>query len=385
MKFFDLFKKKNVVKVESKGYDNHLYCSLVHTNDYITLIHNACKLCYNAKYEKDYEGMRTYVEKRCKTGHESILEHSNIIMMLEVGKNYLGELNEVISCCRYLNVKVSEGTDIDSIVYIGGSLRGFKHIVRTIKNPCNRVYKEIFNCLYEIDKVIFPDFIAEGIMDENKFIERERQNCTQSINREKYTIVNIDDVSILGLDFYDLMDLATITVKFTGVSRACSHQLVRHRAGISQMSQRYVNGDKFEFVSPDEDKPELDSNKKYKIKIKGVEIEDTLSNLGNTINNSVYPKLVEQGLLKEDARAFLLNNTSTSLYMTFTLRGFIKFLELRGHKSAQAEIRNLAQSLEKDFIEECTLINESDNIYDYLLPYYEYKNKLDIKDISEEL
>ena len=52
---------------------------------------------------------------------------------------------------------------------------------------------------------------------------------------------------------------ASFTFGIEGISRACSHQLVRHRiASYSQQSQRYVDGTKFEFVTP----PEIEKNEK---------------------------------------------------------------------------------------------------------------------------
>ena len=51
----------------------------------------------------------------------------------------------------------------------------------------------------------------------------------------------------------------SFTFGIEGISRACSHQLVRHRiASYSQQSQRYVDGTKFDFVTP----PEIAKNDK---------------------------------------------------------------------------------------------------------------------------
>lgn len=52
---------------------------------------------------------------------------------------------------------------------------------------------------------------------------------------------------------------AYFTFGIEGISRACSHQLVRHRiASYSQQSQRYVDGTRFDFVTP----PEIAKNEK---------------------------------------------------------------------------------------------------------------------------
>ena len=95
----------------------------------------------------------------------------------------------------------------------------------------------------------------------------------------------------------------------------------------------------------------------------------TLQELGQLII-SIYPQLVEQGLLKEDARAFLPNNTESSLYMTFTLLGIIKFLELRTDSHAQKEIQLIANEI---IAPVKNLLGE--DIYKYLEPKYRRINE----------
>lgn len=58
---------------------------------------------------------------------------------------------------------------------------------------------------------------------------------------------------------------AVFTFAIEGISRACSHQLVRHRmASYSQQSQRYVNMDGFEYVTPIQiEQAEFDDNWSY--------------------------------------------------------------------------------------------------------------------------
>ena len=49
-----------------------------------------------------------------------------------------------------------------------------------------------------------------------------------------------------------VLEHATFTFAIEGISRACSHQLVRHRmASYSQQSQRYVKMDGFDYVVPE--------------------------------------------------------------------------------------------------------------------------------------
>ena len=53
----------------------------------------------------------------------------------------------------------------------------------------------------------------------------------------------------------------TFTFGIEGISRSCSHQIVRHRiASFSQQSQRYVKLDQFEYIIP----PEIEKNEEAK-------------------------------------------------------------------------------------------------------------------------
>jgi thymidylate synthase (FAD) len=113
------------------------------------------------------------------------------------------------------------------------------------------------------------------------------------------------------------------------ISRACSHQLVRHRnASFSQQSQRYITVKRL----------------KEKVIIPP-SIEDSDKQLFlNLIDNASdsYQRLVKTGLPKEDARFILPNATETSLLMTMDGAALMHFFGLRCCNRAQWEIRTLA-------------------------------------------
>ena len=75
----------------------------------------------------------------------------------------------------------------------------------------------------------------------------------------------------------------TFTFGIEGISRSCSHQIVRHRiASFSQQSQRYVKLDQFEYIIP----PEIEKNEKAKETLK--EVYEALVEKGyNPINQIV--------------------------------------------------------------------------------------------------
>lgn len=133
------------------------------------------------------------------------------------------------------------------------------------------------------------------------------------------------------------LEHATFTFEVSGVSRSCSHQLVRHRnTQFNQKSQRYVDENNFEFVEPDIIAISPEVNDLFYAAMKNAQnsyesIKDALMDIG-------YPEKVAQ----ENARAVLPNATSTSLIMTMSLRQIYNFLDIRLCNRAQDEIREVA-------------------------------------------
>lgn len=117
------------------------------------------------------------------------------------------------------------------------------------------------------------------------------------------------------------------TFKIEGVSRACSHQLVRHRmCSFTQRSQRYCSEDGFEFVTP-----------------------PTVSDLAFKIDMDCigewYGDYQANGTPNEDARYILPNACATSLYLSCNLRELIHIANERLCSRAQWEIRELVQKM----------------------------------------
>lgn len=122
---------------------------------------------------------------------------------------------------------------------------------------------------------------------------------------------------------------ASFTFAIEGISRACSHQLVRFRvASFSQQSQRYCElGKDFKYVIP----PSIGADKEL-----GVEF--------NTFMNHVsdfYNRLIQRGIPAEDARFVAPNSTETNIIMTMNARELIHAFGLRCCTHAQWEIRDM--------------------------------------------
>jgi thymidylate synthase (FAD) len=126
-----------------------------------------------------------------------------------------------------------------------------------------------------------------------------------------------------------IIEHASVTFEIQGISRACSHQLVRHRlASYSQESQRYVDMVAPEFIVP----PSVAENPEAQ-----AVWDEFMDQVAET-----YRRLRELGARKEDARFVLPNAASTRIIVTMNFRSLRHFFSVRCEKAAQWEIRALA-------------------------------------------
>jgi thymidylate synthase (FAD) len=117
------------------------------------------------------------------------------------------------------------------------------------------------------------------------------------------------------------------TFKIEGISRACSHQLVRHRhCSFTQRSQRYCSEDGFEYVTP----PSLKLSSFYG------DMEDL---------QDWYRAYQELDVPNEDARYILPNACATELYLSCNLRELLHMANERLCTRAQWEIRDLVREM----------------------------------------
>lgn len=143
------------------------------------------------------------------------------------------------------------------------------------------------------------------------------------------------------------LEHASATFLIDGVSRACSHQIVRHRlASFSQRSDRYVEFD----LSDPKRCPSFTVPKKLQdFPSRPVdELSDEDSPYYQlrkvmSVATTAYRKLIEAGIPKEDARLVMPQSVQTSLYMTANFREWRHFLKLRLDRHAQWEIQRVAQ------------------------------------------
>jgi thymidylate synthase (FAD) len=138
---------------------------------------------------------------------------------------------------------------------------------------------------------------------------------------------------VTGYGHMSVIEHASFTFSIEDVSRAMTHQLVRHRlASYTQQSQRYVKYDTLKsYVTPPTIANNPDAQKIF---------EEALEHVSNA-----YNKLLEMGIPKEDARYILPNAAKTNIVVTMNARELRHFFNLRCCARSQWELREVATEM----------------------------------------
>lgn len=228
---------------------------------------------------------------------------------------------------------------------------------------------------------LMPDALAEFQMDENvayqmtsdvdaeNLVEMAGRLCYMSFDKPRPGGNQAYLNHILEVGHGSVLEHAVFGMIFTGVSRSLTHELVRHRAGMSysQLSQRYVDEAECEFVLP----PNIPlGSKEYfdwtsfvrKARNTYADLVETL--IGKQEGLNPADKTARRKKAREAARSVLPNCTATKIFVTGNARAWRNFIELRGSVHADAEIQMLAASVMK------TLRDAAPNIFgDYTLSH----------------
>lgn len=147
--------------------------------------------------------------------------------------------------------------------------------------------------------------------------------------------------SAMASDHTSVLEHWSATFSIEGISRACSHQLVRHRlASYSQQSQRYVDMAGFDYVVPESIEDQVVGWCMDTPITARVEYDTIMGNL-----RRAYRRLIEAGIPEEDARYILPNACTTNIVVTMNARELRHFFALRCCSRAQWEIRELANKM----------------------------------------
>ena len=132
----------------------------------------------------------------------------------------------------------------------------------------------------------------------------------------------------------------SFTFGIEGISRACTHQLVRHRvASYSQQSQRYVKADQFDYIIPPSIKQDPAMAAEFERLM--TEAQKNYSNLLKRLEEIGYKG--ESG--QQDARYLLPNAAETKIIVTMNARELLHFFKVRCCNRAQWEIREMSERM----------------------------------------
>lgn len=283
-----------------------------------TVIEFSGRVCYHSTARMGTAP--DFIQARIREAHEDIIEH--VWATVEFQKTYEP------SSFRKLNRHCEVTSLADGVWIVSANLRVWLEFFRS------KVALSAFPILYKIAPAVFSEIqtIEQSNTLDLKFtpIYNEVLNPVHdgqmSVSLLSYTQPNFKDKSLA-------LKHGHATFFFDGISRACTHQLVRHRlASFSQESQRYVDLEKgaWNAIVPDALK----------------ENEDALAVLEAfwTMAEEKYAQLRSLGVRKEDARFILPNAAETRIVVSMNYEAWSHFFWMRAvDKAAQWEIRKMAQ------------------------------------------
>lgn len=164
--------------------------------------------------------------------------------------------------------------------------------------------------------------------DPEKVIEKAGRTCYSSDSKieagsEKHFVRRI-----IKIGHHSLLEHACAIFRITGVSRAFTHQLVRHRlCSFSQRSQRYVNENNFAFIEPASIARNAEAHRLFQHAMAEAKL--------------AYRKLQGLGIKNEDASSVLPNAVASQIVVSANFRQLRHMFCLRCDKHAQWEMRNV--------------------------------------------
>lgn len=283
------------------------------------LIEYAGRVCYRSTHRMGTAP--EFISARVREGHEDIIEH--VVVTVRV-RNSLEPLR-----WRTIN-RHCEVSDVgDSEWIVSGNTRVWLDFFR------RGIALEALPILMGIAPKVYAEFDVNAIAPMVAPFAATSDTAAALIPAEdppmRVTLLGFTQPQISEPDV--ALHHGSATFLFEGISRTCTHQLVRHRlASFSQESQRYVDLNKggWQAVVP---RAMLDNPEAMRV------MESFWQDA-----EEKYAELRSLGIRKEDARFLLPNAAETRIVTTMNFAAWSHFLWLRAvDKAAQWEIRAMGQ------------------------------------------
>jgi len=149
---------------------------------------------------------------------------------------------------------------------------------------------------------------------------------------------------IIDVGHFSVLEHASVSFYITGLSRGCTHELIRHRHfSYSQLSQRFVPEPQAQVVAPPglEDDPELVALFTAAADASRKAYDELLARLEARFADQPNAGL-RRKRARQAARAVLPAATETRIVVTGNYRAWRHFIATRGSEQADLEIRRLA-------------------------------------------
>jgi len=163
-----------------------------------------------------------------------------------------------------------------------------------------------------------------------------------------------------------VLEHAVYVLLIEGISRSCSHELVRHRAGFgySQLSQRYVDESHAAFVMPPaiSGDPTLEADWERQVAAAQAAYVRAVEALMQR-HAWVEDKVHRRKMAREAARSVLPNATEVKIVASGNARAWRTMLELRSGEGAELEIRRMAVACLRVLQREAPLLFSDFEIY----------------------
>ena len=150
---------------------------------------------------------------------------------------------------------------------------------------------------------------------------------------------------IIDVGHFSVLEHASVSFYITGISRSCTHELIRHRHfSYSQLSQRYVPENDSQVVVPPgmEDDPELQRDPRRCRRRQPRHLRRAADQAGSQVRAINPTPCLRRKQARQAARAVLPNATETRIVVTGNYRAWRHFIAMRASEHADVEIRRLA-------------------------------------------
>jgi len=225
--------------------------------------------------------------------------------------------------------------------------------IRVIREPTVYLLGRQETNAAEIDRFLADHGVAwqtDTLVAGEKLIEVAGRVCYMSFAKPRPGGNEAYLGHIMEVGHGSVLEHAVWNLLFTGISRSLTHELVRHRAGFgySQLSQRYVDESVAEYVEPAviARNPEL-----HRIWLDSIaQSHQAYMRLTEKLHETFKDepeRTLRRKLARQAARSVLPNATETKIFVTANARALRHFIEMRGSRHAETEIRQLATAVLK--------------------------------------